>query len=128
MACNNGGSDAVCSAAKTFCNGRILAKLSGIWDIFYVPTKKPDPYPPKLNSYLHSSAITSKIGSQSKWVKRNNHVYAQFAAAGDWMRSSLRDLETVIDSGVRTVIYDGDADYFFNYMGVEAMVRPLCFF
>ena len=41
------------------------------------------------------------------------------------MRSTLPDLETVIDSGVRTVIYDGDADYFFNFMGVEAMVRPL---
>jgi hypothetical protein len=54
-------------------------------------------------------------------------VYAQFAAAGDWMRSSLPDLETVIDSGVRTVLYDGDADYFFNYKGVEAMVRRLCY-
>jgi carboxypeptidase C (cathepsin A) len=105
----------------------MVAKLSGIWDIFYVPTAKPDPYPPKLDKYLHNSAVTSKIGSQSKWVKRNNHVYDQFAKAGDWMRTSLPELETVINAGVRTVIYDGDADYFFNYKGVEAMVRPLCF-
>jgi carboxypeptidase C (cathepsin A) len=54
-------------------------------------------------------------------------VYAQFAATGDWMRSSLSELEMVINSGVRTVIYDGDADYICNYMGVEAMVRPPCF-
>jgi hypothetical protein len=53
-------------------------------------------------------------------------VYDQFAAAGDWMRSTLPDLETVINSDVRTVIYDGDADYFFNFKGVEAMVRPSC--
>ena len=39
------------------------------------------------------------------------------------MRSSLTDLEMVINSGVHTVIYNGDADFFFNYIGVEAMVR-----
>jgi carboxypeptidase C (cathepsin A) len=50
-------------------------------------------------------------------------VYNQFAASGDWMRSSLPNLETVINSGVRTVIYDGDADFILNYIGVEAMVR-----
>jgi hypothetical protein len=93
-----------------------------------VPTANPDPYPPELDSYLHSSAVTSKIGSQSTWVSGNDNVYAQFGATGDWMRSSLSDLEMVINSGVRTVIYDGDADYICNYMGVEAMVRSSCFF
>jgi hypothetical protein len=33
------------------------------------------------------------------------------------------NLEAVINAGVRTVIYDGDADFIVNYMGVEAMVR-----
>jgi carboxypeptidase C (cathepsin A) len=88
-----------------------------------VPTANPDPYPPELGSYLNSSAVTSKIGSQSTWVESNTDIYNQFAATGDWMRSSLPNLEAVIDAGVRTVIYDGDADYILNYFGVEAMVR-----
>ena len=67
--------------------------------------------------------MTSKIGSQSTWVIGNKNVYGQFAATGDWMRSSRSDLEMVINSGVRTVIYDGDADYIVNYIGVEDMVR-----
>jgi carboxypeptidase C (cathepsin A) len=91
--------------------------------MYHVPTANPDPYPPQLDSYLQSSAVTSKIGSQSTWVEGNDNVYAQFAATGDWMRSSLSDLEAVINSGVRTVIYDGDADYILNYIGVEDMVR-----
>ena len=86
-------------------------------------TANPDPYPPRLESYLQSSAVTSKIGSQNTWVSTSIDVYAQFAASGDWMRSSLPDLEAVINSGVRTVIYDGDADYILNYIGIEAMVR-----
>jgi carboxypeptidase C (cathepsin A) len=88
-----------------------------------VPTANPDPYPPALDRYLQSSAVTSKIGSQSTWVESNTDIYNQFAATGDWMRSSLPDLELVINSGVRTVIYDGDADFILNYIGVEAMVR-----
>ena len=43
------------------------------------------------------------------------------------MRSSLSNLELVINAGVRTVLYDGDADYICNYMGFEAMVRASYF-
>jgi hypothetical protein len=118
-ACNNGGSNSVCSDG----NGNILATLAGKWDVYYVPTANPDPYPPALDQYLNSPAVTSKIGSQSKWQETNNVVYENFAATGDWMRSSLSNLELVINAGVRTVIYDGDADYILNFYGVEAMVR-----
>ena len=41
------------------------------------------------------------------------------------MRSSSKYFEKVIDAGVRTVIYDGDADYICNYQGVENMVNSL---
>ena len=94
--------------------------------MYYVPTANPDPYPPALDQYLNSPAVTSKIGSQSTWQETNDVVYQNFAATGDWIRSSLPDLEAVIDAGVRTVIYDGDADYILNFYGVEAMVsaRP----
>ena len=57
----------------------------------------------------------------------NYNVYDHFTSTGDWMRSSRPNLETVINSGVRTVLYDGDADYICNYMGFEAMVRAPCF-
>lgn len=43
------------------------------------------------------------------------------------MRSQLSNLEMVINSGVRTVLYDGDADYICNYIGVESMVRSSFF-
>ena len=85
-----------------------------------------DPYPPVLDPYLHSTNVTSKIGSHHEWQLLNDHVYSNFAATGDWMRSASLDLELVINAGVRTVLYDGDADYICNFMGVEAMVRESC--
>jgi hypothetical protein len=71
--------------------------------------------------------VTSRIGSQSTWIEINYGVYNNFALTGDWMRSSSSNLELVINAGVRTVLYDGDADYICNYMGFEAMVRAPCF-
>ena len=70
--------------------------------------------------------MTSKIGSQVPWAETNYGVSGQFGTTGDWIRSSSANLELVINAGVRTVIYDGDADYVCNYMGVEAMVRASC--
>ena len=86
-----------------------------------------DPYPPPLEPYLNTTNVTSKIGSHHEWLMVNYHVYYNFAATGDWIRSASPDLELVINAGVRTVLYDGDADYICNYMGVEAMVRESCF-
>ena len=123
IACNNGGSNSVCSGAQGFCNNNILSPLAGNWDVYYVPTANPDPYPPPLDKYLNSQAVTSKIGSHAEWEESNSDVYKNFAATGDWMRTSLPDLEKVINAGVRTVIYDGDADFILNFKGVEAMVR-----
>ncbi|KAF8500351.1 alpha/beta-hydrolase [Russula emetica] len=108
-----------------FCNGQILGPLSGNWDVYYVPTANPDPYPPALEPYLHDPAVTSKIGSKSTWLETNSDIYNQFATTGDWMRSALPALEEVINADVRTVIYAGDADYIVNYIGVEAMVDSL---
>jgi hypothetical protein len=92
-----------------------------------VPRADPDPYPPKLAKYLNSVAVTSKIGSQSKWVTNKLNIYKQFVSSGDYMRSKRSNLELVINAGVRTVLYDGDADYVCNYMGFEAMVRASYF-
>jgi len=123
IACNNGGNNSVCSGAQDFCTNSVLAPLAGNWDVYYVPTENPDPYPPPFDKYLNSEAVTSKIGSHSTWEESNPDVFNNFAATGDLIRTSLPDLEKVINAGVRTVIYDGDADYLVNFKGVEAMVR-----
>lgn len=41
------------------------------------------------------------------------------------MRTSRPHLEKVINAGIRTAVYDGDADYICNYQGVENMVNAL---
>jgi len=121
----NSGIDPACPAAQGFCNRNILDPLHGIWDPYYVLSLFPAKYPPRLEPYLLNTAVTSVIGSMTTWQMFNLGIYFQFAAAGDWMRTTKGVLEEVINRGVRTVIYAGEADYIVNYMGVEAMVNSL---
>lgn len=71
--------------------------------------KDPDPYPPDLTTYLTNKSLMSKIGAEVTWSESSNTVYSNFARTGDWMTNSRPFLETVINAGVRTIIYDGDA-------------------
>ncbi|KAF9063318.1 serine carboxypeptidase [Rhodocollybia butyracea] len=123
-ACNNNGSNKVCSAAQSFCNNNILSPLAGNFDVSSsVLATNPDPYPPDLTSYLNK--IGTEAGAESTWQETNINVYDNFAATGDWMRTSSPDLESVINAGIRVTIYDGDADYILNFNGVEAMTNSL---
>uniref|UniRef100_A0A0W0F6L1 Carboxypeptidase n=1 Tax=Moniliophthora roreri TaxID=221103 RepID=A0A0W0F6L1_MONRR len=124
-ACNNGGSNSVCSNAQSFCNSNILSPLAGPYDVYYVLARDPDPYPPSISRYLNS--IGSRVGAESTWTQSNSVLAPtqRLYNAGDWMRNSRPDLETVINAGVRVLIYDGDADYILNFNGVEAMVDAL---
>ncbi|KAF8152369.1 serine carboxypeptidase [Crassisporium funariophilum] len=123
--CYNGGSNSVCSKAQNFCNNNILSPLAGNFDVYYVPTPNPDSYPPDITRYLNSMASKIGVDSGITWEESNSNIYSNFAATGDWMRNSRPNLETVINAGVRTIVYDGDADYILNFNGVEAMVDSL---
>ncbi|KAF9524177.1 serine carboxypeptidase [Crepidotus variabilis] len=121
--CYNGGSNSVCSSAQSYCNNNILSPLAGNWDVYDVRHTDPDPYPPDFSTYINS--VRTKIGAEVTWTQSNSKVYSNFANTGDWMRNSAPDLAYVVNSGVRTLIFDGDADFIVNYAGVESMVDAL---
>ena len=98
-----------CSRAQSFCNNDILSPLAGNYDVYYVLAQNPDPYPPDLTTYLTSKSLVSKIGAEATWQESSDTVYDNFASTGDWMTNSRPFLETVINAGVRTIVYDGDA-------------------
>ncbi|KAJ7477378.1 serine carboxypeptidase [Mycena latifolia] len=121
--CGNGGSNSVCSSAQNYCNNNILSPLIGNHDVYYVPADSDDPYPPDITSYLAS--IADDIGAEVDWQMTNDDVYNNFAETGDWMRSTLPALESVLDAGVRVTIYNGDADFIVNYQGIENMLASM---
>ena len=139
QSCYETNSTSTCSNAQSFCNNDILSPLAGPYDDYFILARDPDPYPPDLTPYLTNTTLMSVIGAQSTWQETNFQVYENFASTGDWMTNSAPHLEKVINAGVRTLIYDGDAvrvllcphcasliqsvqDYILNFNGVENMV------
>lgn len=116
QSCYTTGATSTCSKAQSFCNNNILSPLVGPYDVYFVLARDPDPYPPSLSTYLGNAALKSKIGAESNWAETSDAVYDNFASTGDWMTNSRPHLETVINAGVRTIVYDGDA----------VRVRALC--
>jgi len=123
LRCAKTGKNSDCNRAQNNCNTDILSPLSGPWDVYYVLDRDPSDYPPDFTNWLNSQIL--KIGAETTWTPSSSVVYNNFFTTGDWMRSSVRYLEKVINAGIRTVIYDGDADYICNYQGVENMVNAL---
>ncbi|KAJ7463006.1 serine carboxypeptidase [Mycena latifolia] len=109
---------AACTGCRdqSYCNANILAPLAGPYDEYYVLSPSNDPYPPTISAYL--ATVQTKIGAEVPWSKTNFNVYNNFAA-------TARDLETVINAGVRVTIYARDADYIVNHMGIEMMLNVL---
>ncbi|KAG8704841.1 hypothetical protein FRC11_009530, partial [Ceratobasidium sp. 423] len=123
--CASTNSNSVCSSAQSHCNTRVLGPLAGKYNVYDVRVGNDDLYPYDPTNLLSSSSFRSKIGALKSWKTTNTQVYSNFAGTGDWMRNSRQDLEKVINSGVRTLILAGDADYICNYMGIESMVDAL---
>ncbi|KAF7308955.1 Carboxypeptidase [Mycena kentingensis (nom. inval.)] len=122
--CNSAsGTNSVCSAAQSFCNNNILSRCAGSRDVYDVRSGSNDPYPPDFTTWIN--AQRTKIGAEVAWVDSSNAVYNNFASTGDWMRTQLPNLDVVINAGVRTHLFNGDADYIVNYQGVENMLKVM---
>ncbi|KAH7101985.1 alpha/beta-hydrolase [Auriculariales sp. MPI-PUGE-AT-0066] len=122
--CYNTGAASTCSSAQSYCNSRVLSPPAGSRNVYDVRTTS-SAYPPDFTNYLRNSTIMQLIGAEVNWTQTNTQVYSQFAATGDWMLNSALDLAPVVDSGVRTLVFAGDADYICNAFGVEAMMKNL---
>ncbi|KZT37103.1 alpha/beta-hydrolase [Sistotremastrum suecicum HHB10207 ss-3] len=125
-------SPGTCSAAQGFCNTYMNDLYSGLtgrlnpYDI-RTPYASANTFPPPIDNFLNQPDVMTKIGAESMFASLSSDVNQAFMMTGDWMLNNAPDLESVIlDSSVmRVLIYDGDADFILNYVGVEAMVSNL---
>lgn len=69
-----------------------------------------DPYPPETYvAYLQRADVMKAIGAQVTYSECPNAPYYKIADTGDDARSFLDSLSSVIQSGVNTLIWAGDA-------------------
>ncbi|RDW89147.1 hypothetical protein BP6252_01179 [Coleophoma cylindrospora] len=124
------GSNTACETADNTCYNDIEGPLSSIsdFDVYDIREPSNDPYPPETYvSYLQSSAVVAAIGAKSTYQECPDAPYEKFAATGDNPRSLLSTLSTVVQSGITTLIWAGDADWICNWFGGLASANAITY-
>lgn len=112
------GSDSACANAETVCYNAIEGPLSQAkdFDVYDVREPSNDPYPPATYStYLTNPSVVAAIGAKSTYQECPTAPYNKFSNTGDNSRSLLSTLGTVVQSGIRVLLWAGDADWICNY-------------
>ncbi|KAL1949544.1 hypothetical protein VTO73DRAFT_8425 [Trametes versicolor] len=121
--CYNTSNSQICATAQFDCDAEVAHRLVGDQDEDYILSGFDDTYPPDINAYANDTERKARIGAEGSFGEVNSGVL--FAFSGEWMQNSVPTLESVINEGVQTTLYVGDADYQLNYFGVEAMLDKM---
>ncbi|KAI4177768.1 MAG: hypothetical protein LQ343_000232 [Gyalolechia ehrenbergii] len=130
QACASSGSDSACTNADKVCYNNIEGPLSqsGDFDVYDIRSPSNDPNPPQTYvSYLQSSAVVQAIGAKTTYQECPNAPYQKFSATGDNPRSFLAQLSDVVQKGVQTVVWAGDADWICNWFGNQAAAEAVSY-
>ncbi|MCJ1475710.1 hypothetical protein MMC13_004373 [Lambiella insularis] len=114
------GENSACQNADNTCYGDIEGPISqgANFDVYDVREPSNDPYPPATySSYLTQASVVKAIGAKSTYQECPSAPYNKFANTGDDSRSFLATLSSVVDTGLTTVIWAGDADWICNWFG-----------
>ncbi|KAG1825608.1 Alpha/Beta hydrolase protein [Suillus subaureus] len=75
--------------------------------------------------YLREKHVMKKIGAEVKYEECANAPMKQFAKTGDDARTWLPQLSALANSGMKILIWAGDADINCNWLGVHASVLAM---
>ncbi|RKO96338.1 peptidase S10, serine carboxypeptidase, partial [Caulochytrium protostelioides] len=78
-----------------------------------------------IEAWLNLPAVQSELGVDRAYQGCNFDVNRNFVMQGDWPLPFQQLLVPLLESGVRILIYAGDADYICNWIGNKAWIRAL---
>ncbi|KAI1257452.1 hypothetical protein MGN70_000492 [Eutypa lata] len=111
--CYSTDDDDDCYSADSQCK-RLLSNIQAennfdfeSYDIRPNATIAPDTYA----DYLSRQDVKDAIGARGDFVPLSNAVYNNLTEAGDWVRPSAAIIPSVLEAGVRVLMWTGDADW-----------------
>ncbi|CAG8949403.1 hypothetical protein HYFRA_00005032 [Hymenoscyphus fraxineus] len=126
--CAARGLDTICAAADDFCANmveNIYDKYTGR-DEYDLRQLVPDPFPYSYyTDYLGTERVQQAIGAYQNYSGYSSAVGRAFAATGDDSREAgtVEALRKLVEQGINTVLFAGDADYNCNWLGSEAVAE-----
>jgi cathepsin A (carboxypeptidase C) len=77
-----------------------------------------------VDDFLEQDAVQKALGVSGRpWTECNNTVHTELSA--DWITDFTNTLGTLLDSGLRVLIYHGDKDFICNWRGGETLTNSI---
>ncbi|KAK7569886.1 Alpha/Beta hydrolase protein [Phyllosticta citricarpa] len=116
---------AICAQAANMCRDNVEGVYESLSDrgIYDVRENRNNTVPPEYwKKYLNRAEVQDALGVAANYSSGSTEIYYAFQASGDFVYPSfIKDLEMLLDNGVRVALYYGDADYICNWFGGEAV-------
>ncbi|OAD77877.1 hypothetical protein PHYBLDRAFT_108723 [Phycomyces blakesleeanus NRRL 1555(-)] len=127
--CYDTGSNSDCISANNYCTRSVqyIYQNSGksVYDVRH--SDSTDDVPEDYLNFLADSTVMANIGAKSDYVECSDSSYQHISSTGDSSRDFAPDVANLLNSGVRVLIYAGDADYICNWYGNYAWSSQLSF-
>ncbi|KDR67990.1 hypothetical protein GALMADRAFT_161293 [Galerina marginata CBS 339.88] len=119
-------SDKICGQADNFCVDNLFVPAVGDRDSDDLRQNSSSLFPPEFYvTLLRNASIMSQIGAESRYRECANPPFILFTKTGDDARTLLPQLAALVDSGLQTLIWAGDADINCNWLGGHASVLAM---
>ncbi|EJD01971.1 alpha/beta-hydrolase [Fomitiporia mediterranea MF3/22] len=126
---NSSFSDAVCIKADNFCVENVFVPAVGDRDSDDLRQNSSALFPPEFYLKLLANETTKKkIGAESTYGECLDAPFELFARTGDDARTLLPALGALANSGLKMLIWAGDADINCNWLGGHASVLAMDWF
>ncbi|ORY01253.1 peptidase S10 serine carboxypeptidase [Basidiobolus meristosporus CBS 931.73] len=122
-----------CASAFTYCDGILNrfdeAKHVNIYDVRQKCPTQDQCYPTEegLIKWLNNSEIEQELGAdRGMYAECDDGVYNRYTmVSGDWMYPYFEVIPSLLEDGIRVLIYAGDADFICNWYGNKAWTLDL---
>ncbi|KAF2154004.1 peptidase S10, serine carboxypeptidase [Myriangium duriaei CBS 260.36] len=121
----NQATDSLCQEAEDMCRDNVEGPYysfggRGVYDIRH-PYNDPTP-PSYYEQYVMLPEVQTALGVDLNYTTSNNDIYFAFQSTGDFIFDNfIKDLEHLLNEGVRVSLIYGDADYICNWFGGQAV-------
>ncbi|KAG2036585.1 Alpha/Beta hydrolase protein [Suillus americanus] len=123
---NSTHSNKVCLDANNYCADNVFTPAVGNYDSYDIRQNSSALFPPEYYVYyLLREDVMKKIGAQVKYEECSDAPYEKIANTGDDARTWLPQLSALANSGLKILIWAGDADMNCNWLGGHAAVLAM---
>ncbi|KAG1822825.1 Alpha/Beta hydrolase protein [Suillus subaureus] len=119
-------SNKICRDADNYCIDNVFVPAVGDYDSYDIRQNSSALFPPEYYvHYLRKKDVMKKIGAQVKYKECPDAPYEEFVKTGDDARTWLPQLSALANSGMKILIWAGDADMNCNWLGGHASVLAM---